>query len=707
MAKTTRENRAKPIKSTAKGWSSLTWDDLDHWTGSRSVSRGRTYHEQGRVKDLAISPEGRLLATVVGGERYTTSVWLQAKKKRAKALQSQCTCPVGYDGCKHAVAVVAEYLQAIADEKPVPAAAEDDPRWAKLSAGKEDWDDDSWEEQDEDEDGDDAKDVEEQPTPQFSKRSRGGRMNWDEKIRQYIRDKSQDELVALVLGLVERFPELREEFQERIALGEGNVQRLVAQARHELESVSSEIGWQNSWSDEGHTPNYSRFRHRLERLSELGHADAVVRLGREFIERAMRQVGESHDEGETVTAVAECLPVIFEAVEKSSLPAADKILFAIDARLADDYDVVGEEVNSILDAKWQQADWSAAADALQDRLKAVSVDKSDGSGRDYQRNRVSDWLLTALENAGREDELLSIYETEARATASYERLVRFLIRKRKLGDAQRWAKEGIEKTVEKFPGIAWTLAGMLKDVAQRRKQWDVAAAYTAARFFDQPGLRSLNELVAEAKKAKCAKQVQSEAIRFLETGVPPMMQEPSPKGGAALRIDPAWPLPVPEYLVPLLRRPRRGPGPHPQPPHYDVLMDLAIAEKRPEEVLHWYDQMREGRTRHVGTWDWAGSSHADRVAEAVAKSHPERALAIYQDRLKANLGEANPRLYEAAGHYLRKMRPVLKSLGREADWHALVAGIREKYRNRPLFMNVLDKLEGRTVLESQKIRRRR
>ena len=47
-------------------------------------------------------------------------------------------------------------------------------------------------------------------------RSRGGRVNWDEKIRQYVRDKSQDELVALVLGLVERFSELRDTYDSSI-----------------------------------------------------------------------------------------------------------------------------------------------------------------------------------------------------------------------------------------------------------------------------------------------------------------------------------------------------------------------------------------------------------------------------------------------------------------------------------------------------------
>ena len=52
----------------------------------------------------------------------------------------------------------------------------------------------------------------------------------------------------------------------------------------------------------------------------------------------MRQVGESHDEGDTATAFAECLPVVFQAVTRSSLSGPERLLFAIDAELADDYD---------------------------------------------------------------------------------------------------------------------------------------------------------------------------------------------------------------------------------------------------------------------------------------------------------------------------------------------------------------------------------
>ena len=151
-----RERRGHPPDA---GWTKLTWDDLERWAGSRSVSRGRTYQRGGRVKDLKISTDGELLATVVGGDRYVTTVALRPGRKHP-SLESACTCPVGASGCKHAVAVVAEYLQAVADGRDVPVATEDDPRWAELESDGAEVDDD-WDEEDEDEDDEESWDDDE------------------------------------------------------------------------------------------------------------------------------------------------------------------------------------------------------------------------------------------------------------------------------------------------------------------------------------------------------------------------------------------------------------------------------------------------------------------------------------------------------------------------------------------------------------------
>jgi uncharacterized Zn finger protein len=301
MKRTNKKSGGKKQPKKADGWANLTWDDLDRWAGSRIVSRGRSYQNQGRVKDLVISADERLLATVQGSERYFVSVWLNAGGKGHDKIKSHCTCPVGYN-CKHAVAAVAEYLQALADGTAVAAADPDDPRWRKLSKADEefdedldDWEDDDWDVDADEDDGDEAGEEDDEDaepvrgTPKRRTPPRRTNAEWDDKIERLIRGKSREELAEEVLSLVRRFPDLREEYRERIALSEGDLDRLVAQARRELHDRTSEIGWQNHWQGEGHTPDYSRLKHRLERMVELGHSDTVVPLGREFIKRAISQ----------------------------------------------------------------------------------------------------------------------------------------------------------------------------------------------------------------------------------------------------------------------------------------------------------------------------------------------------------------------------------------------------------------------------------
>jgi uncharacterized Zn finger protein len=317
---------------------------------------------------------------------------------------------------------------------------------------------------------------------------------------------------------------------------------------------------------------------------------------------------------------------------------------------------------------------------------------------------LSDWLLTALENAERKGEMLPIYENEARTTGSYERLVRYLIAEKNYEDAECWAKEGIEKTREKLPGIASTLAALLAEVSRGKKQWNLVAAHAACKFFENPHAKMFEELVALAVKAKCGEQVRAAALRFLETGEEPFKWIASQKAGQSLRVDSAWPLPVPDYLVPLMR-PKNGRPIAPRQPHFDVLLDMAIADKRSDDVLHWFDKMPKAHGNLGGGWGWAGEGGtADRVAAAVEKSHPERALEIYRRGLERMLPQAKPSAYESAGAYLRKMRPIMKSLGRATDWTKLLEDIRLKYRNRPLFMDVLHNLEGHTILQTQKAR---
>lgn len=703
MAKAKSRAKAKRPDPRER-WISLTWQQVGEWTGSRSVARGKAYQRQERVEDLAIAEDGRLLATVVGTERYATSAWRIEEGEGAggATIRSRCTCPVGADGCKHAVATVVACLDAIGDDRPIPIADPDDPRWgeiAELEGAIDDWD--------EDED-------EKPPKPARLKPGKGtaGGDAWGRKIEAEVRSKSREELANLVLALVGRFPELRAEFRERIELREGGGKELIAQARAELRKVTSEAGWRNRWDDEGHTPDYSRLMHRLERLVEMGHADDVVKLGRELIVGGLRQASEAADDGETSSAFAECLPVVFQAVLESGLSDPEKILFAIDAVLEDDYGIVEAAAEPLLDTTWDADDWSEVADGLQGRLRKLGRGTGrDDFSRDYARDRLVDWLLEALDCSGRSDEAIAICEAEARETNSYQRLVDRLIGLGRIGDAERWAREGIARTRERWPGISAQLAESLAGIARDRKDWKVAAAHAADRFFDRPDPRKFRELIDAAAKAKCKQKVRAAALEFLETGVAPIRTVDSGKGKLAVLVDDAWPLPVPEELMPSTT-PRRWADAGPRP-HLDVLLDMAIEDKQIDDVIRWYEKL-EGSPKEGpgdGGWPSGGYGHhgnrAERVAEAVAPSHPEYALGLYRKRLDRSLGTASGSAYQESARLLRKIRGLLERLDRAEEWAQLLGMIRAQYRRRPNFMEILDQLEGGTIVDALKAGRGR
>jgi uncharacterized Zn finger protein len=647
-------------------------------------------------------PERDNTRFLTGGDRYAITVWCNLEKKGSGALSSRCSCPVGNDGCKHAVAVIAEYLDLLGKGADIPTAEPGDERWELLS--RDNGGDDDEDQADDVESGSDPDEYAERSVARRTHIPGAGRKAQqvtDEKIRSHINAKSREELAALLWALTQRFPELHEELRDRIALGEGDMDRLVAQARKELKRVCSEAGWRNNWTGEGHTPDYSRLKHRLERLLESGHADAVANLGPEIMALGMEQIGQSNDEGETAEALADCLPVIFRAVAASTLPTARKLLFITDAHLRDDYGVIDAVDEDLLQMPADKTAWSEVADVLAKRLKSP-VKEEDSFSRKYQRTRTADWLIDALKKAGRDDEVLAVCEREARASDSYERLITLLLEKKQYDDAERWAAEGIEKTAGKLPGIAASLGKLMAKAAEARKQWNDLAAHAALEFFEHPSHERFKQLISGAGKAACQDCVRSFSVGFLETGRSPFCAARR-KGVSEFEVHKDWPLPVPHYLVPLFRRmitSQTSLG-----PHYDVLIDMAIADRRNDDVLRWYDATRAGQGPKATPSPWFGhDGYADRVAAAVSESHPERALAIYRKKVDDNLQRAHISAYESVAAYLRKMRPLLKRLHQEDEWNNILTDIRARYRNRPRFIEILGRLDAPPILTGQRPR---
>jgi uncharacterized Zn finger protein len=682
-----RDESSDRGRTTPAEWEKLTWNDLADWAGSRTVNRGRSYQQNGYVTGLCVSGAGVLLAWVRGGRKYVTRVHLDlTRHRRSDRIVSRCSCPVGV-ACKHAVAVVLEYLEAMEKGAEVPEAPEGDERWAVLGLN----DDGLWE------DGEDAGYAYDEGPREESgsftrRREKRGRASED--LRPFLKTKSPRELADIILRFCEDHPELRKTLEdERRATG-GEFSELLREARREMRSLTAEEAWWDGWKGVGNLPNFSGLEARLRILLDHGQADGIVELGRELLERGIDQVERSHDEGETAVGISGCMDVVAEALQKSGLSAEEKILYAIDSMLADDYGLC-DDLASVLDDPWEEAVWSAVADRLTDRLErepAPSVKGDDWLGS-FRRERLSDWVITALDRGGRRHEGTRLCVAEAEKAGSYTRAVRRLLREDDFAGAERLAKAGLKETPTLYHGIHDQLQDLLCEVAEKTGDPMLPAAVAAERFFRLPSVAGLRELMERARRAGCEEVVTKEAMMFLETGRRP---DAVPGGSAEGTAGGSWPLPpAPEHRG-RAARPGARSG---RSPHYQVLIRLAMEEKRPHDVLRWYDEWREVRAGREGAWRSVPAELEEAIAEAVASSHPDRAIDIFVEAADSVASQTNTRTYPEAGRLLKRAKRVLEKNGRSAEWSSILEDFRLNHRRKRRLMEVLDGIEDRPIVK--------
>ncbi len=674
----------------------LTWDDLEEWAGTKIVSRGKSYLNA--MNDLRRTPDGKLVAWVSGTHRYATL----AKMDESGQLSSNCTCPYSWGPCKHAVAVILAYLEAVKKKQNVPVTSPNDERLLKTSEEEpldpfDEWDDDedNWDD-DEEEFGKD--DLEEVKIPTESrKRRRASEQSRD--LREYLAGMSKDALVDFISDLAHRHEEVHETISDKMRLERGSTGRIVASIRQEIEELSSRPAWTNHWSGEGEIPDYSRVRERMEALLRAGQADGVVALGLDLLRLGIRQVEQSHDEGETGSEIGQCMEIVFRAIPKSSLLKVDQILWMIDAFLEDDYSILDSVGDNLHSGLYGQSDWSTVADRLGERLAKIpcpgDTEKKPSFSWTYKRQTIMRWTIRALDNAGRKQEVIPLLEREAPITGCYKELVDRLISIRRRKEARIWAKEGFERSIGKWDGIAWSLEGNLRDLAEREENWPLLAAYRALEFLEHREISKYTVLEKAAKRAKVWPEVRNAVLHFLETGVRPDRQpgttqkdhergtSTAKKMGSTRTLSSlvSWPLPPTEIELP----PKKDIGEN--YPDIGMLINIAIDEKRPNEVLKWFEVSK--KRGHGGRWNH------DKVAVALQETHPDVSLELWKGLAEAEIAHVQPAAYQEAGRYLKKMQTVYQREKRLSEWQAYLTKLREDNSRRPRMVEVLDRLESK------------
>jgi uncharacterized Zn finger protein len=629
-------------KTQLDRFSDLTRNNIEAWAGVKIVSRGQNYQRQGRVSDLAVTDDGSLIAWVDGSERYATRVVMDEDG----LPDSICTCPYERD-CKHGVAVVIEYLKRVENNRSVPKANQDDDRLKLLA----------------DEYRDEPNDAE-----------NGMSEDLRQDIDAFLQGKTKAQLIDLIHDLAGQYPEMARELSDRKQLISGNTEALVTRLYKEIRDLGNEPGWQNYWNSEGYTPDYSGIRKKLETLLKAGHTDEVLTLGREIVTTGTRQVEESHDEGETEMEIAACMPVVVEALDRSPLEAADKLAWALDVVLEDQYELC-EAFAEYLHRRHPQTVWHTLADRLLARLHELKgAQPADGFIRDYKRDQLSNWAIHALEEADREGEIIPLCIAEAKGTGGYERLVKLLMEAGRYEDAEKWIKEGIRDLGPKWPGIAAGLRGSLLEIRTLQQNWPVVAALQVEEFVRRPSCHFFKCQPA-SDKTESWPLVRQALLRFLEKGELPWKQQD-------------WPLPESG-----LDRP--GGDQRQRFPLLSELINIAILEKKPDQVLKWYDQRPQDNYGRFGVDE-------DAIASAVQAHAPDRAVAIWQNKAERLIAQVKPSAYQEAVQFLRKAGEVMSQQNQPAQWDQYLRSLREAHARKRCLMEILDGLEGKPIINKRR-----
>lgn len=635
-------------KTQMDRFADLTWIDIEEWAGRKIVSRGKNYQRQGLVSDLAVTDDGNLIAWVNGTWRYATRVFID----QDGLPDSICTCPYAID-CKHGVAVVIEYLKRVEDNRRVPKVKQDDDRLKLL----------------EEEAGEDEPDDEPVNLVNATSRDR------QKEIAGFLKGKTKAQLIDLIHELAEHYPEMAGNLVDRGQLISGNTKSLVTRLRREIRETVNQHGWQNYWRNEGFTPDYSGIRTKLETLLKAGRADEVLRLGRELVTSGTRQVEESHDEGETAMEVAACMPVIVEALDQSPLDAADKLNWALDAVLEDQFDVC-EVFAEYLYRQHPKPAWHTLVDRLLTRLDGLKGKSGvDSFSRNYERNQLSNWVIHALEQSGREKEVLALCESEARKTGSYDRLVKRLMEARRYKDAEHWIQKGIAATKAKWPGIASGLRDNLLDIRKRQKDWPAVTAIRVEAFVRHPSRQAFTECRLAAGKAKAWPAVRKTLLCYLENGELPWKQK-------------GWPIPPSGLDRPKADQRKRF-------PLIDQLIAIAILEKKPDRVLKWYDQRSKGPFGVYGIDE-------DEIATTVQTHAPDRAVDIWRNKAEGLIAQVKPSAYQEAARYLLKAASIVTRENKIEEWEQYLNALRQQHFRKRRLMEILDGLEGKPIVKKKR-----
>jgi uncharacterized Zn finger protein len=470
-------------------------------------------------------------------------------------------------------------------------------------------------------------------------------------VEAYLARQNKAHLLELLMEQVKEDDRLRERllFKAARTAAKGLDLAVYRQAIFSAVAPDEYVSYREMWD---YTSGIDEAVASVEDLLAEGYAAEVIELAEYALKEVEEAMHSVDDSAGRMGGIMDRLKELHLAACKRAEPEPEALaekLFAWE---------MGSDWETFLSASQAYADvlgkrglarYRALAEAAWARVPALAP----GEKEDYsnKRFRLTSMMEAWAREVGDPEALVAVKTRNLSLAYHFLKIAEVYCEAKQYDQALEWAERGVQA----FPvKTDVRLREFLAEEYHRRKRREDAMALIWAQFTESSSyLQNYQKLKQHADRYGAWPRWREQALAYVRQHVTKAVKNPpaNSQGSWGWRLQPG----------------------------YSELVRIFLWEKDAEAA--WHEAQAGGCTNDL----WL------ELAAAREKGYPEEALPIYQRQIEPLVNQKNNQAYEQAAKYVRKVRELMRRLGREADFTTYLANLRKAHKPKRNFMALLDK----------------
>ena len=472
-----------------------------------------------------------------------------------------------------------------------------------------------------------------------------------EEVREFLERQEKATLVSLLI----RQAEENERFKAHLSMRAAGGGRTV-----HLPTYRKAIDRALNWGD--YVPYESMYEYSrgieevidsLRQLLEEDHAAEVLELSEHFLRTLEVQMGMLDDSDGYMSGILSDVEDLHHGACVKVKPDPEQLARKLFTwGLQTDWGVFSDAAHSYADVLAERG-LKAYRALAEERWKRMRPLKPGEENLEYgkERFRITSIMEQLAMETGDVEALVAVKSKNLATAYGYLEVAELYKKAKKDAKALEWAEKGVKAFPE---GTDSRLREFLASEYHRRKRHQKAMELIWAEFGDNAGFEEYRLLKSHAELAGGAqtwRKWRQQALQFLR--------------GENSAGEP------------------KATGKHLRWRAHDrsTLVKIFLWEKDVEQA--WQEAQEGGCDETL----WL------ELAAAREGSHPEDAMAVYRSLVEPAVRRMDNQSYREAAEFVRKVRKLLRRLGREEEWKQYIDVLRVNHRRKRNFMKLLEQLD--------------